>query len=266
MTEAEWVACKDPPLMLESLRGRASDRKFRLFAVGCCQRVWHLLHGETWRKAADVAQRLPDGGVSDEEHRAVFAQVCDKYEEYGVDPLYEEYGDYGEEPDSEQARQPEHAHAALAALSAVVPYDVDDGGSPGSLVKGVLVAYPYDCARHAAKAAARAVAYATARTAANPAATWEQVRQRESAAQTDRLRDIFGNPFRPVSLDPRCRTPEGVTLARRIYDERAFGDLPILADTLQDAGYRDDEILAHCRGPGPHVRGCWVVDLLLGKE
>src|SRR5262249_44344144 len=111
VTEAEWLTCIDPWPMLAFLRRKVCDRKSRLFAVGCCQRIWHLLDGETWRKAADVAKRLPDGGVSDEEYIAVFSQVCDEYEEFGVDPLYEEYGDYGEKPDSEQATQPEQAHA-----------------------------------------------------------------------------------------------------------------------------------------------------------
>ena len=55
-------------------------------------------------------------------------------------------------------------------------------------------------------------------------------------------------------------------LARRVYDERAFHDLPILADALEDAGCADAALLEHCRGPAPHVRGCWVVDLILGKE
>jgi hypothetical protein len=55
-------------------------------------------------------------------------------------------------------------------------------------------------------------------------------------------------------------------LARGIYDDRAFDRLPILADALEDAGCHDTAILDHCRQPGPHVRGCWVVDLLLGKE
>jgi hypothetical protein len=80
------------------------------------------------------------------------------------------------------------------------------------------------------------------------------------------LRDIFGNPFRPVTLDPRWLTASVVDLASAIYEERAFERMPILADALMDAGCDNDDILNHCRGDGPHVRGCWVVDLLLGKE
>jgi hypothetical protein len=80
------------------------------------------------------------------------------------------------------------------------------------------------------------------------------------------LRDIFGNPFRPVSIDPRWLTSTVVDLANAIYDERAFNRMPILADALMDAGCDIDEVIAHCRSDGPHVLGCWVVDRILGKE
>ena len=83
--------------------------------------------------------------------------------------------------------------------------------------------------------------------------------------QRSLLFDIFGNPFRPVAIDPDWLTSTVVALARGIYDDRAFDRLPILADALQDAGCENADVLTHCRGDGPHVRGCWVVDLLLGK-
>ena len=80
------------------------------------------------------------------------------------------------------------------------------------------------------------------------------------------LRDIFGNPFRPVTVDPAWRTSTVLVFARQVYESRDFSVMPILADALQDAGCDYPEILDHCRGPGPHVRGCWVVDLVLAKE
>ncbi|HJZ58621.1 MAG TPA: hypothetical protein VKE74_27010 [Gemmataceae bacterium] len=92
--------------------------------------------------------------------------------------------------------------------------------------------------------------------------------QRESVPDThlaDLLRCIYGNPFRPVAVDPSWLTSTVVTLAEGVYLDRAFDRLPTLADALQDAGCDHPDILAHCRGDGPHVRGCWVVDLLLGK-
>lgn len=88
----------------------------------------------------------------------------------------------------------------------------------------------------------------------------------EGAAQVCLLRDIFGNPFRPVTLDPRWQSETVVALASGIYAERAFDRMLILADALEDAGCDNADILAHCRGDGPHVRGCWVVDLILGKS
>jgi hypothetical protein len=80
------------------------------------------------------------------------------------------------------------------------------------------------------------------------------------------VKDVVGNPFRPVTFDPRWRTSDVVGLAKAIYDDKAFERMPILADALMDAGCEDEVIIAHCRGDGPHVRGCWVVDLVLGKE
>jgi hypothetical protein len=84
--------------------------------------------------------------------------------------------------------------------------------------------------------------------------------------QMNLIRDIFGNPFRPVAFDPRWRTGDTVGLARGIYEDRAFDRLLLLADALMDAGCADEQVLGHCQSEGPHVRGCWVVDLVLGKE
>jgi hypothetical protein len=80
------------------------------------------------------------------------------------------------------------------------------------------------------------------------------------------IRCIFGNPFRPVAFDSRWRTEDVLGLARGIYEDRAFDRLPLLADALMDAGCDDQQVLGHCRSEGPHARGCWVVDLALGKE
>jgi hypothetical protein len=81
------------------------------------------------------------------------------------------------------------------------------------------------------------------------------------------MRDIVGNPFYPVTFALEWRTETVVLLARQMYESRDFSAMPILADALQDAGCNNDEILAHCRDPQQgHVRGCWVVDLVLGKN
>jgi hypothetical protein len=96
---------------------------------------------------------------------------------------------------------------------------------------------------------------------------WDDEHAAAAAGQAALARDVLGPPAgRAVAVDPRWLTPTTVSLARAIYDDRAFDRLPILADAVQDAGCIDADLLGHLRGPGPHVRGCWAVDLLLGKE
>jgi hypothetical protein len=107
------------------------------------------------------------------------------------------------------------------------------------------------------------VCEATRRVARDRSGEWEDV------VQARLLRDVLGNPFRPVTIDPAwLRWHDGllVSMARQMYDSRDFTDMPILADALEEAGCTAQEILSHCRSGGEHVRGCWVVDLLLGKS
>jgi hypothetical protein len=87
-----------------------------------------------------------------------------------------------------------------------------------------------------------------------------------SRSESDLLREILGNPFRPITLDPSCLTPTVKQLAESIYQERAFDRLPVLADALEDAGCNQPDILSHLRGGGEHCRGCWAVDVVLGRD
>jgi hypothetical protein len=106
-------------------------------------------------------------------------------------------------------------------------------------------------------------------------ASYSEEEPTEKAAQASLYRCIFGNPFRPVSLDPAILAWNDavvVRLAQAAYKERQLPAgtldncrLAVLADALEEAGCTDAEALSHLRGPGPHVRGCWVVDLLFGK-
>ncbi|VTR94613.1 Uncharacterized protein (Fragment) OS=uncultured bacterium PE=4 SV=1 [Gemmata massiliana] len=79
------------------------------------------------------------------------------------------------------------------------------------------------------------------------------------------IRDIFGNPFRPMTFRSTWRSPTVVELASWMYESRDFGAMPNLADELQRAGCDSADLLDHCRGTGPHVRGCWAVDLVLDR-
>lgn len=102
--------------------------------------------------------------------------------------------------------------------------------------------------------------------AAEAAARPNDLDNPERAVQCDLLRCIFRNPFRPMTIDQSWQTGTVVFLAQAIYADRAFDRMGILADALEESGCTNPDILSHCRGPGPHTRGCWVVDLILGKK
>ena len=149
------------------------------------------------------------------------------------------------------------------ALRAATSYEAD--GCPALAAGFPSIRYGFV---HQAALAADLVCWWRADPVANRRETSAVLRKKvavEQEAIAEIVRDIFGNPFRPVALDPAWLTSTVVALSRGIYDERAFDRMPILADALQDAGCDSDDVLNHCRGPGPHVRGCWVVDLLLRK-
>src|SRR5262249_5023998 len=134
----------------------------------------------------------------------------------------------------------EAAHAALASLDS----------------------FAFDAALRATNSAANPVA----NSVASELGPWMATHRDETSIQCRLLRAVFGNPFRPVSLDPSWLTLNVVAIAQTIYDDRNFSDFPILGEALEDAGCQDEQILNHCRKPGEHVLGCWVLDLVLGKE
>jgi hypothetical protein len=136
---------------------------------------------------------------------------------------------------------------------------------------------PATCAAEAARAAVHRQVWEAAQGAALAAssaagmlrgvgADFETGFRAERQAQMGLLRDIIGNPYHPPAVVRRWVTQQVVDLAQRIYEERAFEELPRLADALLASGCDSNEILGHCRAPGPHVRGCWAVDLFLAKE
>lgn len=204
MTESEWLNASEPHVMLEFLRGKASDRKLRWFAVACSRRIWGLID-DLGRVAVEAAENFTDGLLGPDELRA----------------------------------------ARLACL-----------GAGGQASWYAAATNPEIAARNAARSAQAGVA-------SNPLLGTEAA---ELLAQVDLLRDIFGDPLQPLSFDQSWRTSGVVQLAQVIYDDRAFDRMPGLADALAEAGCDNDETLNHCRGPGPHVRGCWVVDMMLGRE
>jgi hypothetical protein len=235
MTEVEWLNCTDPGPMLDFLRsgGKLSDRKLRLLAVACCRRIWHLLVDERSRKAVEVAECFADGMVSEEE--------CDAAQDAALEASDDTQED---DPTGEKYMELEQTAAPDAAAGTV-------GSDPAAVVPGARWAILYE--------------FGHTWGAPIPVAL-QQLDAAEKMAQVALLRELFGNPFRPIAAPRGSRISSVTTLAQAIYDERRFGDLAILADALEEAGCDNAEILAHCRGPGQHLRGCWAIDLILGKE
>ncbi len=215
MTEAEWLAATDPTPMLDFVRGKATDRKRRLFAVACCRRISDM--DEKWMGVAILAaEQFADGLCGREE--------MERYRRLAEELAFETDDDFVE--------------VVSVAIGRAADVDREDE------VEGDDFA-------------------ATSATHARFASD-DQVG--EKAVQSRLVKEIFGNPFRPVTIDPAWLTEPVHSLAAGIYAERAFDRMPVLADALEEAGCDSADILSHCRGDGPHVRGCWVVDLLLGKE
>jgi hypothetical protein len=246
MTEAEWLANTSPKSMLEFLQGKSSDRKLRLFACACCRLIWPLITHESCQDSVDVAERFADGDVTEDE-------MSTTHSSYAEGVVYNHVWPGGNEiPET----QPDDAwYAENAALEAAYLASGDDAE---------------DAARNAADYSADAAARANPYEATPPITNGWRWKANPNhpvfGEQAALLRDIHENPFRSVSVDPSRLTSTVVALARGIYDDRAFDRLPILADALQDAGCENADILTHLRGDGPHVRGCWALDLILGKQ
>jgi len=147
------------------------------------------------------------------------------------------------------------------------------GTLPAMLAAGPTIKLVFGDALECSQHAASEVASAAARNPEVPDTCRENAYEVEMRMQCRLFRCIFGNPFRPVSLDPTWRTPTVTALATAAYEERILPTgileadrIAVLADALEDVGCDNAYILSHLRGPGPHVRGCWAIDLLLKKE
>ncbi|HYH67329.1 MAG TPA: hypothetical protein VD866_21710 [Urbifossiella sp.] len=245
MSEDDWTACADPQLMLMLLRSRraATDRKLRLFACACCRRVWGRFPHPLNRDLVEAVEDHPDGRFEDEAiHTAGVGSSSVESDFRGV-PAYwvAKYLGRG------FYKMTAFESAALVACKAMA---LDDQEYGNRVADALFWTAPRG------EVAAEHVSL--------PAPVPDVV-QVEAAAQAGLLREVFGNPFRPVVFEGEWRTEAVVGLARGMYEARDFGPAPVLADALEDAGCADADILSHCRGPGPHVRGCWVVDAVLGK-
>jgi hypothetical protein len=249
MTEDEWLNCTNPHRMLDFLGGEVavlvdqvppqqqeaerrhllaivSPRKRWLFGVACCRQVWDLLTVEASRQAVETAERYIDGLVDYQElWRAADAAMAAR------DAIRVSLRD----ANREAARRTRSA--AIAAMMAVRLYWGAAADESATAARWAGLVPSLDAAR---------------------------------VGQADLLRDIVGNPFRPTLIAPEwIAWDDGVVarLAAAAYEERGFSAerMGELADALRDAGCREAALLDHLRGPGPHVRGCWAVDVLSGR-
>ena len=199
------------------------------FTLHCCRLAWPIIGDERSRHAVEIAELHLIGLATDESLSKAKQAAKDAYQEAYAREENRPDGSYSRDQYSESLGAAIAARALLLGYTENVVGKVRDGlGFAGHL----------------------------------------QSRGEAGlllAEMTHALRDIFGNPFRPVAVDRAWLTSTVVALARGMYESCDYGAMPILADALQDAGCDSEDVLNHCRGLGPHVRGCWVVDLLLGK-
>ncbi len=233
MTEAEWLACEDPEQLIRHLRNdrgmvrkKAGRRKLRLYACACCRLVWDQILDEACRRAVEVTEAVADSAAGKDEHAAAREAA-----RLAAKARWQTGWD--------SARlAPAHEATVLWRAARAAELAADPEAGMAALTVGSITAKDV-----------------------SPLG-----RKGENARQVAVIRDLAGNPFRPVSFSPRWRTDTVVAVARQIYEARDFGAMPVLADALEDSGCIDAAILGHGRSPGLHVRGCWLVDLVLAKE
>lgn len=232
MTQEEWLACTDPRLILEFLRGKVSDRKLRLFVCAFCRHFWPLLRCDQSRRSVEVGELFADG-IANEKRRLDAERAADEAS-FSIHRSLRRSG-----------KRMWFPNLRSAALHASLPCFPKSSSFEGRIAQCLTYANHIDT---------------------------------NSYPRLCRLaRDIVGNPFRPSpTLSPTTRIWKDGTIQRiaeAAYEDRQLPEglletarLKVLADALEEAGCTDPEIPTHCRSEGPHVRGCWVVDLILGRE
>jgi hypothetical protein len=263
MTETEWRTSTDPDAMLDFLLGksrggvltwlglrrpretgqlRTSERKLRLYACACCRRIWDFMPDRRSREAVEVSEQYADGLANKEELLTAFQAALEVIRSLPPEPQLPLAMTLAPGADFQEApRLAAYAASALAAppaIDALVPVAV-------TWVMRTAMAM-----------------------AANGEENWAATAV-GAASRVRLLRDIFGNPFRTIAIEPAWLAWQDGTvpkIAQAVYDAYHFEELPILADALEEAGCENSEILAHCREQTEHVRGCWVVDRLLGRD
>lgn len=246
LTEEEWLSCPLPSLMLRYLYRVSNGRKRRLFAVACCRRITPLIPPR-FLPLVDVAEAYADGRATREQLWE--AWMCAGWMKEPDDTMLAEG----------QTRPCEYDDTLTDADERTINCVYRVTNPPETY--DIVTDWVDDAANWVALNAANAAAFLP------EAGTWEKTKLwAEWAYQADVLRDIYGNPFRPLHFSPQWRTPEVLALAQDIDASGMFEQMPQLGEGLQGAGCQEEAVLEHCGSHTPHVRGCWVIDALLGKS
>lgn len=226
-TEKDWLHGHDAIAMAASLQGQVSERKLRLLACACCRQLENVA-GTDWSRAALVAaENFAEGRLSLEDLDTVRHHLLD------ATAWVSEWADETAEENAVRA-----IRAVLYPKAGYALRDVLDALERTAHLSGTTET---DCLERS---------------------------RREMRRQAEVIREVIGNPARPTVIEAAWQQWHGgclVRLATEIHDARAFHDVPLLGDVLEDAGCTDTDLLAHCRDAGWHALGCWVVDGILGK-
>jgi hypothetical protein len=248
MTLDDWLACTDIST-LEFELGAYSDRKLHLLTAACLRRVWDRLPSHHSRFAVEATEKFADGLISADALAWARSQAARESEEW----MWLVRGSCN---DHNLITGYDWCPTCAPHVARYECRVAKQGGVLDGVRRGLD-----DPAWVAAAAAFYTLGLENHETARiRRGAVWEW----EWRSLFATVREILGESDSPDPLWPQWRTTDVLALARGIYCDRAFDRMPILADALQDAGCTDEDVLWHCRRPGGHVRGCWVVDLALG--
>ena len=239
MTEPEWLRARYSEELLRFIEPKVSDRKLHCFAIACARRIAPLLPHPASLHGVEAMQRFVEGQCSPEDISRLSWDVegaAFRVEIGGGVPWLQLVEQLPTEYLLELVANPTYAIQSGRDLLTRAAYFVDS----------IFCTTPWE----------------------RRSRDWPQATPPGNLFRPIALvHEVFGNPFRPVTFSTAWRTSTAVAIAQQMYESRDFSPMPILADALQDADCDHEDILNHCRDAnGTHVRGCWAVDLVLGKS
>lgn len=283
MTEREWERARDPGAMWAFAEPRMTARQRLLFAIGCCRRIWPLLTDPQLRNLVEIGESVADGQASRDVLEDADNEVPAPYlyvNWHGLPASFRHaYFAARAIAEFEGLRSAESAANAVETAAAANFAEFHPNHAKIRQLRDRIAAevsklddYRFRGMTQASERKAEevrqldaAVQTAIARLQEEIAAAGREVSAREvgkeQEAQAELLRCVAGQLHRPApDFDPAWRTDPVLGIVRQIYDSREFGNLPILADALEEAGCSDASILTHCRHRTVHARGCWILD------